>query len=123
VQVEEQVRVDLAEEAQQVPRLGRVGLHEVAVEVETLRVRALAGFGRTVLARAVRAARRFVPVDVVDRQEPQLDALQQILVLAVGELAQQRLQRFLALDFTRVDVADREDAEASCAGIRRRRVR
>ena len=78
VQVDEQVRIELAEQAEQHAGLGRVGLDEVAVEVEALRVGALAGGGGAVLAGAVAGADLLVAGTSVFRAQ---DAAEEIRLL------------------------------------------
>jgi len=111
VQVDEQVRIDLVEQPEQRPRLGRVGLDEVAVQVEAHAVRPSPDRVGAVLAAAVADLDRLVAVDVVDWHEPDAAARQQRLVLAERDLAQQLLDRLFALDLAGVDVADHHDAE------------
>lgn len=76
------------------PRLRQIELHVVAVEIEPLRVRALAlATDGPVLPSPVREAEALVPVGVVDRRDRNHPRLQPVNVLALGELAEKDLGR------------------------------
>ena len=107
VQIDEDVRVPGVEQRVRRPGLGRFQLHVVAVEVEALTVEAGPHDGRPVLARPVPLprAQALVPVGIVDRHHQDDDAVEQRRQRTDGEIAQQLLRRFLALDLAAVNVA------------------
>jgi hypothetical protein len=68
----------------------------VAVQVEVLRVGPLAhAADRAVLDRPVRHSHALVAVRVVDGRDEQHEGIEQLLVLALREFAQQHQQRLL----------------------------
>ena len=117
VQIERHVRVVVGHQLRDGARFGRVELHVIAIEVEPLRVGTLAlSAHRPVLRAAVVEREPLVAVGVVDRRDQEDHRLQPVVVPARGEVAQQHLRAFLALDFAAVDVA--LDVDAQLAGAR-----
>ena len=115
VQIERHVRVVVGHQLRDGASFWRVELHVIAIEVEPLRVGALAlAAHRAVLRAAVVEREALVAVGVVDRRDQEDHRLQPVVVPARGEVAQQHLRAFLALHFAAVDVA--LDVDAQLAG-------
>ena len=105
VQVDDHVRVVVAIGADQRPRLRRLQLHVVAVQVEPLRVAPRAhAADRAELVRPIVEGHPLVAVGVVDGGDEQDQRRQPLLVRAGHEVAQQHQQRFLAANLAAVDV-------------------
>ena len=77
VVVHEEVGLPRVREREEGARLLRVGLHEVAVQVEAARVRPEAHLVRAVLVRAVVRRDARVPVHVVDDDGHERDAVEE----------------------------------------------
>ena len=111
MQVDADVRIVVAQQARQRSRFGRLELHVIAIEIEILRVRPTPDAAdRAVLQRTLAESDALVAVGVVDRRDEQHERVEPGGMLPVDDLAQQDLQRFLALDFAGVDVALHVDA-------------
>jgi hypothetical protein len=109
VQVHRHVRIPAVQQRDERARLGALELHEVAVEVELLRVLARADAAhRAVLRRAVLHVDQLVAVGVVVGRDENDDPLQHRLQVAREQPARQDQRRFLALDLAGVDVGHDE---------------
>jgi hypothetical protein len=119
VEIDEEIGLPLREESQRPASLGRLELHIVAVEVETLAVGVAAHDGGTILSRAVLlpGGKVIVAVGIVDRDHQQDDAVEQGTEVTEREVTQQHLRRFFSFDFAGVDVAlDVQDGFAAAVG-------
>ena len=103
VDVDIEVRPIPLEEGHQGPHLRLVQLHEVAVQVLVGRGVAPALDARTALVRPRIGARALVAVDRQDRDQDQVDAVQQVVAAVEGDVAQQHHARVLAVDLARVN--------------------
>ncbi len=122
VQIERHVRVVVGHQLRDGASLWRVELHVIAIQVEPLRVGALALAAHGAVLRAAVVEREaLVAVGVVDRRDQEDHRLQPVVVPARGEVAQQHLRAFLALHFAAVDVALDVDAQLAGASHRLRR--
>ena len=106
VQVDGHVRIVLGQQPGHGARFRRLQLGAVTVEVEVLRVVALAHAShRAMLRTAVAHVHPLVAVGVVDRRDEQHDILEPTGALAPGQRTQQPERGFLTLDLAGVDVA------------------
>ena len=107
VEVDEDIGVPPVEHGERRARFGRIRLDVVAIQVESLRVRSLAHQLGPVLRTTLPLLRAdaLVAVRVVDRDGDQHDGIENGRLCGECEIPQQRLERFLSLDFPRVDVA------------------
>ena len=107
VQVHEHVGVPRIEHGKRRARFGRVGLHVVAVQVESRRVRPGADHFRSVLRAPVAGLRRqpLVAVGVVVGQRDQHDGVEHVGARFEQQVTDQGLEGFLPFHFARVDVA------------------
>jgi len=113
VQVDHHVRIVVLVGQRQGARLGRLQLHMVAVQVESLRVGAFPrALVRAKLIRSVHWADPLVAIRVVDRGNEQRHGRRPLGMVAHDETAEQHQQRFLATDLAAVDGALEPDAEA-----------
>ncbi len=111
VQVDDDVRVRVADEADERAALGCGELGKVAVEVQPGGVRPLPhARDRPVLERPVVYGDALVAVGVVDRGDHQHEAVGPRRVAAGGEVAEQDQEGFLAIHLSGVDVGEDEDA-------------
>ena len=123
VEVEHEVGVVGAHEPDERAALGRVELHEVAVEVEPLRVRPLPHpLDGPVLVGPVTRVDPLVAVGVVDGRDEEREVVGPAGVLALRECAEERERGFFARHLARVDVRHDEHARLPGAphGLRRR---
>jgi hypothetical protein len=124
VQVDEDVRLPRGEHRERRARLRRFGLDVVPVEVERVGIGSLADHCRTILRRAVSllGSDALVTVDVVDRDGDEHDRVEDVELLLEEQIAEQRLERFLALHLAAVDVGlDVNDRSVHPAGLCRGR--
>ena len=103
VQVEVQRGIDAADQRQHRAHFGRVRLPVIAVEVQVLRRRAPPHRARAALVRTVPRAGAFVAVGVEDRHEHQIGMVEQPVLAAQRDVAQQHQPGILAVDLARVD--------------------
>jgi hypothetical protein len=103
VQVKVQRRIDTADQRQHRAHLRRVGLPVIAVEVQILRVGAPPHRPRAALVRAVPRAGAFVAVGVEDRDEHQVGMVEQPVLAAQRDVAQQHQPGILPVDLARMD--------------------
>ena len=116
VQVDHHVRIEVVEQPHHRPRLGRVELDVVAVDVEPLRVRTRAlSADRAVLQAAADQRHALVAVGVVDRIDEQHHRAEPVGVGAAGDLAHEREHRLLAFHLTGVNVRLDVDAQPAAA--------
>ena len=107
MQINEDVGIPLVEHREGCASLRRFGLDVVAIEIQSLCIRANAYHLRTVLRSPIYLLPRelLIAVSIVDRNRDQNHRVQCVRCPRGGEIAQQREQGFLTFYFARVNVA------------------
>ena len=85
----------------------RLGI--VAVQIDVARIADIAFFQRAAQGWKIPAAHPFMPVDIVDRHEDQIDLVQQPVLAALRDIAQQHQARILAVNLAGVDARLHQD--------------
>ena len=120
--VDEQVGQPAVPQAQEGARLGRVGLHVIAVQVQIARLRAPAGLLRPVLVDPVEGPEALVPVGVVDWYDDEHGVVEERGPLSGDRhVAQQGQTGVLAVHLAGVDGVLHQDDRAA-RPVQRRRI-
>jgi hypothetical protein len=110
VQVDDHVRVPDAKQRGKRPALGRLQLHEIAVQIGAAGVGAYADAADgAVLVGPVLAAHALVAVGVVERGNEHGDPVEEPAQVAAGQPPRQDQRRFLAFDLAAMDAAQHQD--------------
>jgi hypothetical protein len=110
MEVDVEIRLPCLQRTQHRAHLLGIRFHVIAVEVEIACVRPPAALLRTALIQTRPAIEALVPVDVEDRDEEQVHAVEQLALRAThGEIAEEHQARVLAVDLARMNATLRED--------------
>src|ERR687894_2331962 len=106
VQIDEDLRIPGLDQLDRAPGFRCLELHVIPVDIEALTVCVLTYDWRPVLARTIPISRCkvVVSIGIEDWYHDQDETIEQRPEETTGEVSQQHLRRFLALDFATVDV-------------------
>ena len=103
VQIDVEIRIVFVDQGEQRLHLRRLGLHEVAVQVQILRRVAPAHLLRSPLVRSAVRRRALMPVGVEGGYEYDVDLVEQAVLALEQHVADQHQHRVLAVDLARMD--------------------
>jgi len=118
VYIDVEVRLPFVDRADGSANFRRVELCKVAIEVQVPGVRPPTGVLRAALVDATVARGTLMAVDVEDRYEQKVRAVEEIFLSAQGHVAEKHQPRIFPVNLSRVDSALSEDGRLAC-GVKR----